>query len=433
MIEPSAEFNHFIKVFIINHSLRFILVTQSAGEANSDTYASLSSQGLKGVEAFTLDYKVAWPTSIVLSRRAITKYQLLSRLLYFSKHVERRVLVSWVGHQSTKVRVVFFFVIRCSFGILPFCFLFCFKQDVRWQLYDAFASCLPFPLTFVFINNVLQELNVRGAMGPAYCLRHRMLHFLQNFVYYMTLEVIGPRGHELEGLLDKAEDLDEVMELHERFLDTCLKECLLASQDLLKILTKIMTTCLLFADQMQRFTLDSVQQGKDVGHASSGRVGTLRQSGAHSHASAAGEQAAQAQRQNRLRESAEFIQKESSHESFTRILNKFGETFDAQVRTNLVFYFVLRDTASDQANSFGLIIVHLINRFFFFTISPHSVERVPRQVVDEQLPPSRAAVEPLCASGLQWILFQPVCFQRVEDVECGGRSFAVRAVLLKCF
>ena len=40
-------------------------------------------------------------------------------------------------------------------------------------------------------------------MGPAYCLRHRMLHFLQNFVYYMTLEVIGPRGHELEGLLDK--------------------------------------------------------------------------------------------------------------------------------------------------------------------------------------------------------------------------------------
>ncbi len=45
------------------------------------------------MEAFTLDYKVGWPNSIVLSRRAITKYQLLSRLLYFSKHVERRVLL----------------------------------------------------------------------------------------------------------------------------------------------------------------------------------------------------------------------------------------------------------------------------------------------------------------------------------------------------
>ena len=68
-------------------------------------YASLSSQGLKGIEAFTLDYKVGWPNSIVLSRRAITKYQLLSRLLYFSKHVERRVLISWMNHQTTKVTI----------------------------------------------------------------------------------------------------------------------------------------------------------------------------------------------------------------------------------------------------------------------------------------------------------------------------------------
>ena len=146
---PSADFNYF-KVFIINHSLCFILGTQSAGEANSDAYASLSSQGLKGVEAFTLDYKVAWPTSIVLSRRAITKYQLLSRLLYFSKHVERRVLVSWVGHQSTKVSFLFLFFILFFFcwssAVL---FAFCFKQDVRWQSYDSFASCLHLPLTDV--------------------------------------------------------------------------------------------------------------------------------------------------------------------------------------------------------------------------------------------------------------------------------------------
>lgn len=173
---------------------------------------------------------------------------------------------------------------------------------------------------------------MRGAMGPAYCLRHRMLHFLQNFVYYMTLEVIGPRGHELEALLDKAEDLDEVMEFHEKFLDTCLKECLLASQDLLKILTKIMTTCLLFADQMQRFALDgngtmsgtTTGEGGHALHTAAVRT-SLRGLGAK-------ELAASLQlRQSRLRESAEFIQKESSHESFVRILNKFGETFDAQV------------------------------------------------------------------------------------------------------
>lgn len=89
----------------------YILFKQNAGEdpvsdsnSNNNSFSMNPSQGLKGIEAFTLDYKVGWPLSIVLSRRAITKYQLLSRLLYFSKHVERRVLMSWMGHQNTKVR-----------------------------------------------------------------------------------------------------------------------------------------------------------------------------------------------------------------------------------------------------------------------------------------------------------------------------------------
>ena len=101
----------------------------------SDLFTSLGTQGLKGIEALTLDYEVGWPVSILLSRRAITKYQLLSRLLFFSKHVELRVLSSWHHDQSTK------------------------------------------------------HLDVRAHMSTSYCLRHRMLHFLQNFTYYMTLEV----------------------------------------------------------------------------------------------------------------------------------------------------------------------------------------------------------------------------------------------------
>jgi gamma-tubulin complex component 2 len=55
-----------------------------------------------------------------------------------------------------------------------------------------------------------KQLNVRRAMGPFYCLRQRMLHFLQNFVYYMTVEVITQRGHELQLDLGRAKDVDEV-------------------------------------------------------------------------------------------------------------------------------------------------------------------------------------------------------------------------------
>ena len=155
------------------------------------------------MEALTLDYAVAWPMNLVLSRRAVIKYELLSRLLFFSKHVETRVLSTWSDHKSTK------------------------------------------------------ELDVRESLGPAFSLRHRMLHFLHNFVYYISLEVISPRGHEMKEGLSDAVDMDEVLGLHERFLDTCLKECLLASQSLLANLTKIMTTCLLFADNMKTFAEQS--------------------------------------------------------------------------------------------------------------------------------------------------------------------------------
>jgi len=242
---------------LASHNLiQHLHLIQSAGENATDSYASLASQGLKGVEALTLDYRVGWPLSIVLSRRAITKYQLLSRLLYFSKHVEAKLLTSWKGHQA------------------------------------------------------LKELNLRGALGPSFCLRHRMLHFLQNFVYYMTLEVISPRAHEMkEGMLN-AKDMDEVLELHEKFLDSCLKECLLASQDLLKILTKIMTTCLLFADQMKRFENYNTNTNNNTDTNDNDYK----------------------KRQTRVKAQTNFIKKETAHDSFEKMLNKFSETFDSQLK-----------------------------------------------------------------------------------------------------
>ena len=258
-----------LSCFLASHNLiQHLHLIQSAGDSAassvlSDTFTSLSTQGLKGIEALTLDYKVGWPVSILLSRRAITKYQLLSRLLFFSKHVELRVLSSWHHDQATK------------------------------------------------------GLNVRGSLGASYCLRHRMLHFLQNFVYYMTLEVVSPRGHEMHIGMETASDMDQVIDLHEKFLDSCLKECLLASQDLLKILTKLMTTCLLFADQMKRFFVDSEVPDSAI-------VPDRRASGSE------GVVASALQKHKRAIQS-EILNKEASHEVFQRTLAKFTSTFDSQL------------------------------------------------------------------------------------------------------
>eukprot|EP00981_Chlorochromonas_danica_P005538 scaffold1129_cov164-Ochromonas_danica.AAC.3 len=160
------------------------------GGPSSAAYSALAAQaqGLRGVEAFTLDYRAAFPLSLVLSRRVITKYQLLS-----------------------------------------------------------------------------------------------------------SFEVIHAREHTLSQELSQASDMDQVMEMHERFLDICLKDCLLASQHLLGVLSKLCSTCLLFADHLLRFFEEATSSG----------AASIEQKEA-------------------------YLQREASHETYNRILNKFAETFDTQ-------------------------------------------------------------------------------------------------------
>ncbi|KAL5193741.1 Gamma-tubulin complex component 2 [Glycine soja] len=54
---------------------------------------------ITGLETFSLSYKVHWPLSIVLSRKALTKYQLLFRFLFHCKHVDRQLCGAWQVHQ----------------------------------------------------------------------------------------------------------------------------------------------------------------------------------------------------------------------------------------------------------------------------------------------------------------------------------------------
>ena len=74
-----------------------------------------------------------------------------------------------------------------------------------------------------------------------------MLHFLQNFTYYMMCEVIEPNWHQFENALGEAQTVDELIDLHERFLDQCMKEGMLFWPKILKRLEKIKSVCLKFA------------------------------------------------------------------------------------------------------------------------------------------------------------------------------------------
>ena len=103
------------------------------------------------------------------------KYQILFRHLFFCKHVELQLCRVWLQMQTTK------------------------------------------------------ELEIRAAMGHSYSLRQRMIHFVQNLLYYVSVEVLEQHWHELDKKIRTVKTIDEVMEHHNNFLDTCLKECLLTN------------------------------------------------------------------------------------------------------------------------------------------------------------------------------------------------------------
>ena len=91
-------------------------------------------------------------------------------------------------------------------------------------------------------------------------------------MYYMVFEVIEPNFLRMEsqilGRKMKGEErynftannnsndnqtVDDILRIHNDFIQNTLKECLLTNRDLIRTLTKLMTTCLLFSDQMKLF------------------------------------------------------------------------------------------------------------------------------------------------------------------------------------
>ncbi|KAL3942050.1 MAG: hypothetical protein SGBAC_003678 [Bacillariaceae sp.] len=169
------------------------------GESTSDN---------SGIETFVIDFSyIPFPISLVLSHHAMDKYKLLFRHLVFTKHVERRVIRVWRDHQILK-----------KLGAL------------------------------------------RGLLGPTFLLRQQMLHFVQNYLYYMSFEVIENNWTEMmkgieadETKNNRQQTVDDILQVHDAFLERTLEACLLTNQNLVRSLTKLLNTVLHFTNQMKRF------------------------------------------------------------------------------------------------------------------------------------------------------------------------------------
>ena len=286
--------------------------TQDAHTPQRHMYGSMSGEGLTGLESFLLEFaSIPFPLSLVLSQKSLGSYQLLFRHLFFAKHVERSLVSIWQDHQAMKE---------------------------------------------------LQSL--RGSLGPTFLLRQRMLHFVQNLIYYMMFEIIGPNWLEMErGIANAVSGADgtieDILDVHSLFLEHTLEACLLTNRDVVRALTKLLSSCLLFSDQMALFfkttRIDTdrknvaVEKQKLVQRSLNDRGGgraSLSRTRLHQVM-----QASREERQHRVRRQTTRVQSEISSDSYRRMISRFDEVFTDN----------LRDFMLQLAHSDDLYHTHKVN------------------------------------------------------------------------
>ncbi|KAG5950678.1 hypothetical protein E4U53_004597 [Claviceps sorghi] len=225
-------------------------VVNITGIEQGEALQPLSSQPAEndknatGFTSLQLDYSVPFPVSLVISRRTVWRYQALFRYLLSLRFLESQLSTTWQMH----------------------------TRGIAW------AHRGP--------NRGLEMWKRR-----AWTLRARMLVFVQQLLYFCTAEVIEPNwakfmsrlstkdgggsdaggdahahAHALaqSGPSRPARTVDELMQDHVDFLDTCLKECMLTNSKLLRIHSKLMQTCTIFAHYTNWLTRELEKADPDL-------------------------------------------------------------------------------------------------------------------------------------------------------------------------
>lgn len=135
----------------------------------SDYWSMNERRNLTLIESLSFSYEVRWPLSLILNRKSLACYQMIFRHLFYCKHVERMICQVW---RSNKV-----------------------------------AKKFPFPSA--------------NQYRPAFALRQRMLHCVQNLEYHMMVEVIEPHWctflHRISKVSDVGQKLYAPFALQYRF------------------------------------------------------------------------------------------------------------------------------------------------------------------------------------------------------------------------
>mmetsp|Transcript_9370 Transcript_9370/g.14251 ORF Transcript_9370/g.14251 Transcript_9370/m.14251 type:complete len:92 (+) Transcript_9370:2176-2451(+) len=90
-----------------------------------------------------------------------------------------------------------------------------------------------------------------------------MVQFCKNYLYYMLFEVLEPNYQQFRANVQKVATIDEIIVLHNNFLDQCLNECLLTNQKIHQIINHINLRSHFFSRVIIRFFSTSSKQYDD--------------------------------------------------------------------------------------------------------------------------------------------------------------------------
>lgn len=155
---------------------------------------------LCGLECFSFGYSVEWPVSIVLNQWVLSQYQMLFRLLFYCKHVERQLCKVWIENCAI------------SKGLPK-------DQNTQWR--------------------------------TAFAIRQRMLNAIQHLENYMMIEIIEPTWHVFTERMKTVQSIDEVVTIHQDFLAYSLQNCCLKYPEILRNVIGMCSVCLNFAKFIQ--------------------------------------------------------------------------------------------------------------------------------------------------------------------------------------
>lgn len=139
------------------------------------------------IDALSFDFEVKFPLSLVLSRKTITRYQLIFRFLLSLRHLELQLTSMWTEHKTRTWRQ------RLA------------SPDMeRWK-------------------------------RRVFCLRAQMLQWVQHVLVFATGDVLETNWKKLEDKLGRVGTVDQLLREHVDYLDSCLKECMLTNARLLNV------------------------------------------------------------------------------------------------------------------------------------------------------------------------------------------------------